>query len=613
MIKRITKLTGLMACAASIISLVPAYAADVQKVDAQDGTTYSAKAKGNGIFIDGEVNGADEACYWISDDGKYNKLDDVDTGSTMTDELMNKYLEIDTGAKDFTYVDITDGYKEVDYDVRDDLESTVATTLKGKLRHDNNDRFADNFDKDLTTFKGYYNRETTTDGKKVGFVSGSDGLSVFQIPLKDNLDSGISNDVTSYSGTLDNNSSYTFSNTDAIYADATGNYVDADYNLGSVKVYEGTTTGASVTLNNTKDSYDFKDYELKAVLQEGKGYIAEVGDTVYRWANLTIYKSTDHGKTYSPVTTSDNLTFGGDAKDKVGYIVNGTIPVLQSFSKTAASDTVDGIKYSKDSTIYFVADKKGVDKTKSLLALNGGKMKASAKALCSFLGANGTIKAETVTPSHKNSFNYLDIGDQDSSDYDSTSIADAGGIPYFTNSGAIMTWDGDHSFVKFAKVDAGLDNISTGSSTKVALWNSDKDIYSVINVPKAATGTTAATGTATTSTSTTTGAAATVSTTVTNGWTKNSDNTWSYLENGTKKTGWLKDGSAWYYLKSDGIMATGWINDNGTWYYLDPSGAMKTGWINDNGAWYYCTASGNMLSSTVIDGYTLGADGAWIQ
>lgn len=67
----------------------PTYAADIQTVAAQDGTIYNgAKAKANGIFIDGEINGTDEACYWISDDGKYNKLD-VETGSAMTDELMN--------------------------------------------------------------------------------------------------------------------------------------------------------------------------------------------------------------------------------------------------------------------------------------------------------------------------------------------------------------------------------------------------------------------------------------------------------------------------------------------------------------------------------------------
>ncbi|WP_035301631.1 hypothetical protein [Clostridium sp. DL-VIII] len=122
MIKRITKFTGLMACAASIISLVPVYAADVQNVDTQNGTTYSAKAKGNDIFIDGEVNGADEAYYWISDDGKYNKLDDVDTNSTMTDELMNKYLEIDTGAS-VTLNNTKDSYDLKDYELNKSCSS----------------------------------------------------------------------------------------------------------------------------------------------------------------------------------------------------------------------------------------------------------------------------------------------------------------------------------------------------------------------------------------------------------------------------------------------------------------------------------------------------------
>lgn len=60
-------------------------------------------------------------------------------------------------------------------------------------------------------------------------------------------------------------------------------------------------------------------------------------------------------------------------------------------------------------------------------------------------------------------------------------------------------------------------------------------------------------------------------------------------------------------------MQTGWLNDNGTWYYLQASGAMKTGWLNDNGTWYFLNASGKMLSNTVVDGYKLGANGAWIR
>ena len=610
MIKRVTKFTGLLMSAATIMSIIPAYAADIQRVDTQDGTVYgTAKAKGNGIFVDGEIDGADEACYWLSDDGKTNKLD-IDTSSIMTDELSNQYLEIDTGTKDLTYLDIKNGYKDTGYDVREDLESSVATTVKSKLRHDNNDRFDDDVLKvDTNTFQSYYNRESTispsSGTKYVGLVSTSDGLSVFQIPLKDDLDAGITNNVKYNKGTLSSNTSTTVSNTEAIYADATGMYVDADYNLGSLKIYSGSTTGAAVNLENTKDSYDIKSakdgktYELKAVLSEAtKGYIAEVSDTIYRWANLTIYKrEKGSNDSYVPVTASDGFTFGGDDKaNKVGFKVdtpvNKPVKVLQAFSKTPASDTVDGIKYSKDSTIYFVADKDGTDKSGDLLALkSGGKMKANATALCSFLFSNGTVKAENIKFAHKNSFNYLDIGDQDSSDYDSNS-ADSGGVPYFVNDGYLMTWDGDHSFIKFAKVDAGLDNISIGGKTRFILWDNDKNIHSIVNVPKAAKDATGATTTATTATgtATTTGAAVTVAKT---GWVKNSDNTWSYQENGTKKTGWLKDNGSWYYLKSDGIMSTGWINDNGTWYYLNESGAM--------------------LSDTTIDGYTLGSDGAWIQ
>ena len=60
-------------------------------------------------------------------------------------------------------------------------------------------------------------------------------------------------------------------------------------------------------------------------------------------------------------------------------------------------------------------------------------------------------------------------------------------------------------------------------------------------------------------------------------------------------------------------MKTGWLNDNGTWYYLQSNGAMKTGWLNDNGTWYYLNANGSMAANTVVDGYKLGANGAWIR
>jgi glucan-binding YG repeat protein len=60
-------------------------------------------------------------------------------------------------------------------------------------------------------------------------------------------------------------------------------------------------------------------------------------------------------------------------------------------------------------------------------------------------------------------------------------------------------------------------------------------------------------------------------------------------------------------------MVNDWINDNGVWYYFKANGAMSTGWVNDNGIWYYFDTSGAMLTNTTVDGYVLGANGAWIK
>ncbi len=139
------------------------------------------------------------------------------------------------------------------------------------------------------------------------------------------------------------------------------------------------------------------------------------------------------------------------------------------------------------------------------------------------------------------------------------------------------------------------------------------------------------------------------------GWQK-IDEKWYYLKtDGPMATGWLKLGNVWYYLKTDGSMATGWLNDGGVWYwlydwgsmantswvmvnnawyYFRGNGAMMTGWLTLDGSWYYFTASGSMAangwywsgnrcyyfyesgrmaSNTTVDGYRVGADGAWIS
>jgi beta-N-acetylglucosaminidase len=111
---------------------------------------------------------------------------------------------------------------------------------------------------------------------------------------------------------------------------------------------------------------------------------------------------------------------------------------------------------------------------------------------------------------------------------------------------------------------------------------------------------------------------------------------WYYLgSDGVMKTGWIsyggkwyyldKDGAMleskwvsykgdWYYMGADGIMDTGWLKYGGKWYFLDHSGVMfDAGWKLINNKWYYFYSSGIMAQSTIINGYRIGADGAWIR
>ena len=98
------------------------------------------------------------------------------------------------------------------------------------------------------------------------------------------------------------------------------------------------------------------------------------------------------------------------------------------------------------------------------------------------------------------------------------------------------------------------------------------------------------------------------------GWVKE-NGTWYYLnDSGAMQTGWVKDKGTWYYLNNSGAMQTGWVKENGTWYYLNDSGAMETGWFTVSGKWYYANESGALATNTITpDGYTVNADGEWVE
>ena len=121
------------------------------------------------------------------------------------------------------------------------------------------------------------------------------------------------------------------------------------------------------------------------------------------------------------------------------------------------------------------------------------------------------------------------------------------------------------------------------------------------------------------------------------------NNKWYYFNaDGYMATGWQLIGNIWYHLDNvNGDMTTGWYQDtaDGKWYYFSTSGAMLTGWQLIGGVYYYLSDTvaaptytydataekwvytvqgarpyGSMYAGeTTPDGYTVDANGAWVQ
>lgn len=88
------------------------------------------------------------------------------------------------------------------------------------------------------------------------------------------------------------------------------------------------------------------------------------------------------------------------------------------------------------------------------------------------------------------------------------------------------------------------------------------------------------------------------------GWV-NTNNNWSYYQQGKKVTGWLQGGNDWYYFNPvSGHMQTKWLKNNNKWHYLNPtSGRMQKGWLQGGNDWYYFDrASGDMKTSWLQGG-----------
>ena len=572
MFKRANKITALLVAAAAVVSVLPATAAnaaDVKRIESKDGTIYNAVAyKDGNFYVDGEVEDKDEASYFLSG-GKYKDLEDVDSGADI--ELYgSKYLSVDDG--DY-FVDLSSG-KVTDDDIKGDDEDDAASALRKNVKKDGSDRYAKIVD-------GKEDYEAIKDLKAV------------TSKFADNWYEASYRAKDGYKG---NDSATSFT----VYTDSKGKYIDADYNLGKVNVLSTTASGVT-TLKNTSDD----DNDITASIKHVET-IGQDADNIYRVAELTISDgSTKFGSRNNPVTV--NTT-------------GSAIKVIQKISKAQASDDIDDAKYAKTVNTYFLTDDEGkVEDLYANFAINNGK-------ITNYEEKGGSVYAKTITLKSKNGYYYTDISDGADAEVENTESGfdvDVNGNLWVLDGGYIKQYNNDDDFDKVYKVDGSFDKLSVYDKNNIVAWNEDDEVYSVIAGKGASTDEeeTPAVTTGWVETAAGSGVWNYVNAdgTKATGW-LNLNGTWYYLDpaTGTMATGWVNVNGTWYYLNpvSDGTrgaMKTGWVNVSGTWYYLNASGAMLTGWINDNGTWYYCNASGAMLANTVVDGYKLGANGAWVK
>ncbi|WP_315078286.1 N-acetylmuramoyl-L-alanine amidase family protein [uncultured Clostridium sp.] len=596
MFNRANKATALLVAAAAVISLVPATgvnAADYKRIESKDGTVYSAQAYKNGAFvIDGNVKDEDTDAVYFLNNGKYTELEDIDTGADFDGTYGEKYLSVDGG--DY-FVDLSNG-KVTDEDLKENDIDEVATALRKKIKNNADDRYSDHGqpkDSSLkemagnkfgeTWYETTYESEEATNGGEAG------------APLN-------------------------------VYTDAKGNYIDADYNLGKikVKVTDGATTSAAVTIENTDSQYKgIIKGDLSAKVT-GAEVIGQDSNNIYRIATITVNAGDN------TVTEINGIDVTVDAETFQSKDGNKTVSfeVIQKISKAQASGDIDGAKYAKTVTNYVISNDKGANK--ELLAnakfnIVGGKVIAHT-----FDSDSETVNAQTIEFKTSKGFNYIDIKEADDEDAVAVDV-DADGNLWRLDSGFVYKFDNKDDWDKVYKVDGSMDQMSVYNKDNMVVWNEKDEVYSVIGAKDGEE----------------------EKPEVTTGWAQAENGTWSYIkEDGAKATGWLNLNGTWYFLDAAGIMQTGWINDNGTWYltnasgamqtgwqnvngtwyfmqgsgamktgwindngtwyYTNASGAMQTGWLNDNGTWYYLDGSGKMLSNTTVNGYVLGANGAWI-
>jgi len=572
MFKRANKITALLVAAASVMSVVPAMAAT--KLANKDGHIYDAVAFADGKYLyEGYRADEDDSALYYNDGKADKKLDDATEFSTSFKKFDNKSSMVMDGSTEYV-VDLTTG-KQSDEDAYTDLNATAETKLRNKL--DDTDRY-----------KALLALNTTT-------------LTLVKTDANQFGDVWYEWTMTKADGTIAGFG----------YTNASGAYVDCSYDVNAyVFSTEAKGTGAQTTGGMVKLEAVGKD--AGNLTLDKITFVDTVGQDdkyIYFLADLNVLANTGN-------TTVKML----DLDDASTVATKQTVRVLQKVAK-AQGDDKDDAKLPKSTDSYVVS-----------ATYNSGDVKDAKTALDRI--DNGTATASIVDgqifvnwfdASEKKAHVYklitknsekieakstgvkvdAHVVKQDGdTDEDATDMSiDVKGNAWIINEGKIMKSTKAGDFETVYTCDRSMDKLDVYDEKNLIAWEHDSDVYTNVGEGTAAAQAEAATIVQPTPPKI--------------GWDKLADGNWNFYDaTGTKQENkWVPVDGSWYYLGANGIMQKGWFQDkDGTWYHLKQSGAMTTGWFQDtDGNWYYLNASGAMQKNTSVDGYKLGASGAWVR
>ena len=553
MIKRMSKVTSLLVAAAAVVSLIPATGVSAaERLATKEGTIESAIAFDGKYIFDGYKTADDETGIYYNNGSKDKLLEDVDS---VVGVYGTKYAVVNDGSDEYL-VDLSNGniVEEEIADIEDSVKSKLKSTL-GKT-----DR--------------YGRVASTSDVTLTEITAGQFGENWYEYTT-----TGAS---ATHSG----------------YVSEAGKYIDTDL-TANVYVFNGTKM-----VKIQEFGEENKDYKLRVDLVDAET-IAEDKDSIYRIVEVSVTDTStsttaaDHSFYIQKISKAQGSTEDG------AYLPNS----VASYEITNAFDSGDADDAKTVLDNLTGADVRVINGVIYVTTNDGSKVNVTSIKL-----KKDKVARDTNTATKLDVYLAEKDVDEDQDIMGASAISiDVDGNTWALNKGSIYKFDGTEFKVVY-NVDRAMDTLEVYNSTSLLAWEDGEDVYATVEkAVETPVDPTPVVNKGWVNTASGWTFYDAVGTQLKGQWV-NDGGVWYYIKaDGVMATGWVKDGANWYFLNASGAMKTGWVKDGANWYYLKASGAMATGWVKDGANWYYLKASGAMAANTTIDGYKLGASGAWIK